>query len=343
MVSSKIIGGEFEIDVQKQGLEKSCLDKSIFTYSSGRSALFNILLDAKERFQIDSILLPDYLCSSIVQTVKTAGLNVVFYELNDDLEVDTIKFSRQYRPNFAVLLINYFGLKDLNKQIDYVRCLNENAVIIEDDVQAFWEFDKDLKSVDYKFTSLRKTFALPDGGLVKAKYCMKPIESSNTFYQYKLAGSVLKMLRQPSYYDDHLYLEMLEKGESLIDDDLYKGMSVFSKEHYCKIDFGEIQKNRKHNASIILDGLKTLGIDTLFPINSDKTPLCIPIYLKKRNDVRRFLFQHNVFFPVHWPLDGMNLSKGAELADKELSIVIDQRYSKSDMSYVLNLLGDALK
>jgi len=343
MEPSKNIGGEFEIDVQKQESIKSCFDKNVFTYSSGRSALFNILTDAKQRFHINTVLLPNYLCSSIVQTAQNAGMNVVFYELNDELEIDCAKFSQLYSSNCAVLIINYFGLKRLDSQIAYVRSLNDNAVIIEDDVQAFWEFDKDLGVVDYKFTSLRKTFALPDGGLVKSKYDMKMVDEPNVFYQFKLAGSVLKMLRQPFFYDDRLYLEMFEKGESLIDKDVSKGISSFSKEHYCTLDFRDIQKTRKRNASVILEGLKSLGVDTLLPVDSEKTPLCIPVYLSNRNNVRKFLFQHNVFFPVHWPLDGMNLSKGAELADKELSIVIDQRYSETDMTYVLNLLGDALK
>ncbi len=343
MEPSKIIGGEFEIDVQKQESVKSCFDKSVFSYSSGRSALFNILIDAKERLQVNTVLLPNYLCSSIVQTSKTAGLNVVFYELNNELEIDCAKFSQVYQSNCAVLIINYFGLKCLDSQITYVRSLNDKAVIIEDDVQAFWEFNKDLGAVDYKFTSLRKTFALPDGGLVKSKYCMKRADEPNLFYQYKLAGSVLKKLRQPNFYEDLLYLELLEKGESLIDKDISKGMSFFSKEHYCKLDFDEIQKTRKRNTSVIVDGLKSLGVETLLPIDGDKTPLCIPIYLSNRNNVRKHLFQHNVFFPIHWPFDGMNLSKGNELADKELSIVIDQRYSETDMSYILNLLGDFVK
>lgn len=343
MESSKIIGGEFEIDVQKQDPLESCFDKSVFAYSSGRSALFYILTDAKERLQVDTVLLPNYLCSSIVRTAQSAGLNVVFYELNNELEIDCVKFSQLYRSNCAVLLINYFGLKCLDSQITYVRSLNDSAVIIEDDVQAFWEFDKNLGAVDYKFTSLRKTFALPDGGFVKSKYCMKKVDELNTFYQYKLAGSVLKMLRQPNFYGDQLYLEMFEKGESLIDEDISKGMSVFSKERYSQVDFGKIQKTRKRNASVILDGLRSLGVETLLPVDGDKTPLCIPVYLNNRNNVRKYLFQHNVFFPVHWPLDGMNLNKGAELADKELSIVIDQRYLETDMTYILNLLGDALK
>ena len=48
-----------------------------------------------------------------------------------------------------------------------MRSLSKNTIIIEDDVQAFYEFQKKELMADYKFTSLRKTFACPDGGLVK--------------------------------------------------------------------------------------------------------------------------------------------------------------------------------
>lgn len=39
----------------------------------------------------------------------------------------------------------------------------------------------------------------------------------------------------------------------------------------------------------------------------------------------------------------MNVQKGAEMAEHEMSIIIDQRYTNKDMDFILNTLEKALK
>src|SRR5574344_134783 len=182
---SEIIGGEFDVDLQSLKYSHSgnvCLD-GLYKYSSGRSALYHILLDVKKRNNISKILLPDYLYSSVVIAAEKADVEVIFYPLNDKLELDEKHFANLYEEKCAVLLINYFGLQNLQKQVAYVRSLNKDAIIIEDDVQGFYEFQKELIGVDYKFTSLRKTFACPDGGLVKTQNLLPEVNTVNKFHQ----------------------------------------------------------------------------------------------------------------------------------------------------------------
>jgi hypothetical protein len=341
----EILGGEFDVDIQ--GLKYRQPDNSqlegVFKYASGRSALYYILLDAKERYGVTQVLFPDYLCSSILVAAKEADLDVVFYPLNTALELDEKSFANLYDEKSAVLLINYFGLKDLSSQIAAIRTINKAAIIIEDDVQAYYEFIKPLNSANYKFTSLRKTLACPDGGLVKTEYTLGNATASNKFHQYKLAGSILKSLRQPEYYDDEVYLSMFEKGEDMIDAEIAAGMSEMSSEILSKLDTDRLGIIRKRNARTILSGLESLGIAPILPVSEDAYPLFIPIYLEDRKKVRKYMFQHNVFCPVHWPLEGMNVKKGAEMAEHELSIIVDQRYTNRDMEYILELLEKSIK
>ena len=338
---NEIIGGEFDVDLQSLKYIHSgnvCLD-GLYKYSSGRSALYHILLDVKKRNNISKILLPDYLYSSVVIAAEKADVEVVFYPLNDKLELEEKHFANLYEEKCAVLLINYFGLKNLQKQVAYVRSLNKDAVIIEDDVQGFYEFQKELIGVDYKFTSLRKTFACPDGGLVKTENLLPEVNTVNKFHQYKLAGSILKSLRKPEYYDDAVYLSMFEKGESMIDDEIAEGMSDMAVDIITKTDIDRLAYIRRRNAEFICDGLESLGLNTILPVTEDKIPLFVPIYLDDRNKVRKYMFQHNCFCPVHWPLEGMNVKKGAEMAEHELSIIVDQRYTNADMEYILDLIA----
>ena len=341
----EIIGGEFDVDVQ--GLKYHQPDytqlEGVYKYSSGRSALYHILIDAKNRYGITKVLFPDYLCSSILVAAKAAELEVVFYSLNDDLALDTEVFAILYDEKSAVLIINYFGLQNISSQVTIIRSINRDAVIIEDDVQAYYEFLNPLKEVNYKFTSLRKTLACPDGGLVKTENNLTAITSINKFHQYKLAGSILKSLRKPEYYDDEVYLSMFEKGEEMIDAEILSGMSEMSTEILSKLDTDRIGIIRKRNARTILAGIESLGIRTILPVEEDAFPLFVPIFLENRNKVRKYMFQHNVFCPVHWPLEGMDVKKGAKMAERELSIIIDQRYTNKDMEFILDLLETATK
>lgn len=345
MANSPVIGGEFDIDLT--GLRDTEKDKNfmggVYKYASGRSALYYILLDAQARYGVTTVFLPDYLCSSVVFAVKKSQMRIVFYSLDKQLEIDIDRFPMQKDEQAAVLLINYFGLKKLDRQISFVRDLSQQAVVIEDDVQAFYEFHlPDLVS-DYKFTSLRKTFPCPDGGLVKTCNELAEIRRSNTFYQYKLAGGVLKSLRKPEYYDDAVFLQLFENGEDLIDDEITDGMSEVSLKIMKEVDLLQVAHARQRNANMVVEGLRTLGIETLLPIPENSIPLFIPIWLANRDKVRKAMFSNKIFCPVHWPLEGMEIQKGAEMANHEMSIIIDQRYTSKDMEYILTTLEKALK
>lgn len=345
METCKIIGGEFDVDFQNLQYIKSdngCME-GVYKYSSGRSALYYIFLDIQRRYGITTVYLPDYLCSSVVVAAEKSGMNVIFYPLNNQLEIDSDKLPMQNDEKAAIMLINYFGLKNLSAQISLVHGISKNVVVIEDDVQAFYEFYKSNLIADYKFTSLRKTFACPDGGIVKTNNDLTIVSNTNNFHQYKLAGSILKSLRKPEYYDDDIYLHLFEKGELKIDDEIEKGMSEMSQEIIKKVDFQRIAYIRQRNAKQIVEGLKTLGVDTIIPISDDSIPLFVPIWLDDRNNVRKQMFKNNIFCPVHWPLEGMDIKKGAEMAEHEMSIIIDQRYTNNEMDFILTTLEKALK
>lgn len=338
-----MIGGEFDIDVQRaqNQCSNNILANDVTTYSTGRAALYHIIKHTMELQQVSQVMLPDYLCSCILVPIRNLGLDYVFYPLNDRLEMDKEKFAKFYKKGSLVVIINYFGMMNTTNQLNYVREFDKEAVVVEDDVQAYYEFEKPLGVLDARFTSLRKWFALPDGGLVKNSHLnMQSANGSNAFHQYKVAGSILKTFRNFDYYDDRIYLDLFEKGEDLIDVDIEKGMSNITREYINYTNTEHISNMRWRNAQHLIVGLKSINIEPILPLEEGRTPLFIPIWIEERNKVRRAMFKHDVFCPVHWPLDGMPVKKGAEMAEHELSLVVDQRYSIGDMDLILNLISD---
>lgn len=338
-----MIGGEYPIAVTDvlNAEGRHSVSPDVYTYSSGRAVLYQILNYLKQDRGIMRVLLPDYLCSSVLVPVKALGLEFAFYQIDERLELEQDNLSKLYGDNTVIILINYFGLKNLETQIKAIRNIDERAIIIEDDVQAYYEFLKPLGEVDFKFTSLRKTFAIPDGGLVKTKHRMPVVDKPNTFGQYKAAAALLKSMREGNF-NDKIYLELFEKGESLIDEEIECGMSRIAKKLYYYINDEHVKVRRLNNAHYLLEKLKKIGIKPILPLNEGYVPLFIPITLEKRDVVRKAMFQKEIFCPVHWPLEGFGLQRGRIMAEKELSLIIDQRYGRKEMDEIIAVLKDNL-
>ncbi len=339
---SRVIGGEFELCSIPEGrLHK--LDT--YNYASGRAALYKILQSINPAPV--KVWLPDWLCESMIDAVRKAGINYDFYRLGPDYRMDVQQFMDNHKPvdgQEAILLVNYFGLINIEITISELKSQKVNAVIIEDDVQALFSFlDDGTHSADYRFTSLRKTIASPDGGLVKTQHQIVASLKNNTFAPLKLKGALTKG-KANERTDDSEYLSIFEQGEALIDENYESGMSGEGWKIYTSTDFDLVAKRRRTNAQFLTKELSACGIASLMPITSNDVPLFVPIKIDRRDAVRKALMQKNIFCPVHWPLreDMTALLMGSEMAENELSIVIDQRYAEEDMISIVEVIKDTL-
>lgn len=335
-----MIGGEFSIAVSDFLNADVTHSKTpdVYTYSSGRAALYQILKYLQKVKGTTRILLPDYLCRSVLVPVNALQLDCVFYPIDETLKLIKDSFNDTYKNGDAILIINYFGLQDLSEEIAFIKSIDEDAIIIEDNVQAYYEFKKDLGDVDFKFTSLRKTFAVPDGGLVKTKHQLPKVETPNTFGQYKAAAALLKSMREGNF-NDQIYLELFEKGEDLINSEQECGMSNIAEKLYGIVDEERVKVRRLNNARFLIEELTRIGIKPLLPLTDGHVPLFIPILLSNRNAVRMAMFSKEIFCPIHWPLEGMDIQRGKLLAETELSLIIDQRYGRKDMEEIVSCLN----
>lgn len=331
-----MVGGEFEIDLSFQ--RDFVPQSGTFYYASGRAALYQILLTLVPQHKI--VWMPDWLCFSMVEAAEQAGLKVQFYELDIQFKtsIDALDHSG-FRDGDVVLMVNYFGLQDLTSTAKAVKEAYPDAIVIEDDVQAYWSFaEKENPYADYRFTSMRKAFAIPDGGLVMTTRPMPEATCSNTFAPLKVKAGVMKQHRGEAGIKDEDYLALFKKGDELIGDNYESRMSNDSQRLFAGTDFEQAKCQRQANARVIIEGLSRLGIEPLIEVPADCVPLFIPICLENRDNVRRRMFRHEVFCPVHWPVEGLSVKTGKEMAGHELSLIVDQRYSHDDMDILLYLL-----
>lgn len=333
------IGGEFECDLPLLSGEKKRWEQEGFFCSSGRAALFHILAYIRENLNRSFIYLPDYLCGSIIDTAYKSGFKVKFYPVSKGFLPEMDFLSRQPLADGVILVINYFGCLELKKVVSDLKNLAGPAYIITDNVQGYFSMESDDEA-DFSFTSFRKMFPVPDGAWVKSKYQgFAACTEENMFLPYKLAGSMLKALRRFNSIGDGHYLSFLEKGEMLIDENIQARMSDVTSHILAQLDLSGIASKRRRNAAYLIKGLQELGISPLCIASGAAVPLFVPVSLKDRDVVRKLLFEENIFCPVHWPCRDAALHRGYEMAQSELSLIIDQRYGLEDMDRITHVLS----
>ncbi|MEG2341023.1 MAG: DegT/DnrJ/EryC1/StrS family aminotransferase [Odoribacter sp.] len=335
--NERLIGGEFEIDpslFQDLGEFK---EEGQF-YSSGRSALFHILTSLPVRDHQQMIFLPDYLCESIIEVVRHTNLRICYYPILENLKPDLSYLLSCDLSDVIILFINYFGGIDLRADISILKAHNSTTFIIEDNVQALYAMYQSTEA-DVSFTSFRKTLSVPDGGWVKTNsFVLREATEQNTFVDYKIAGSVLKQYRQFDCVCDKNYLQLFEKGEHLIDNNLMSCMSEFTYRILSHLDLQKIATVRRGNASYLIERLKEIEIFPIIEFEDDKVPLFVPIRVQNRNEIRHFLFNEKIYCPCHWSCSNNVLKRGHEMEKNELSLIIDQRYDFADMDRIVDVL-----
>lgn len=312
-------------------------------YASGRTALFAIL-SVVSKIQSGGVAIPNYVCDSVTKTVIDAGLSYYFYGIDETLQpnINSIIKACQGRQFSAIVLIDYFGCTDIKNAAARIRKEFPDTLLVLDDVQNYYGFTNDVNNIDYdfSFTSLRKWFPVPDGAIVRCRNqelvkLLPEYDFTGRFQEYKTAGNLLKSFKP--FINDDLCLELIGKGEELLDNDYLGCASDIGKLLLEKIDTVTVAKRRKANAAVLHDGLNRLGIRHIF--NPDSVQLFVPIFLDsvKRNQVRRAMFQNNIFCPIHWPYVSDEINGINELYDTELSLICDQRYDEDNMREILNI------
>mgnify|MGYP001064379978 CR=1 FL=1 len=115
--------------------------------NSGRAAILWALralrpLDSKR----PRCLLPGYLCPSVVQPFKEAGFDVVFYRVDNHLQVDLDDLHSGIGSDvLAVVIIHYFGFLQPGAVFDLIESTDPPVYVIEDVTHAWYKGTKPLQ------------------------------------------------------------------------------------------------------------------------------------------------------------------------------------------------------
>ncbi|MBN1038439.1 MULTISPECIES: DegT/DnrJ/EryC1/StrS family aminotransferase [unclassified Clostridium] len=372
------IGGEFWFEDKFQ-------DKNIFNdiesqgvlLSGGDSAIRFILNEIS--FKCDEVIvLPSYLCPTIVKLIENLKIKYKFYNINKDLSIDMESIENlisKYNIK-AVFFIDYFGFYHSEITRKFLKNLkSKNILLIEDAVQKFWLKYEDKFIGDYVFNSYRKFLPI-DGSLVlfnkdkslnninssnkndklvefkKINQSLKYIEGNDDYFQFmEKARDVKTKFILEGIGNENAYLNLFDRAHKAY----YERKNIFkiNPKHKIYLNYfpeNKLLKKRNENYKYLFENLKNIKEITFLNHSEnlyDNTPLVFPILIKNREYIKKQLMKRNIYIPVHWDLSNEvwinEFKESLSISKRILSLQIDWRYEIQDMDFLVNSLKDILK
>lgn len=346
------IGSEFwlqakdNLNSQKTFLENS--DKYLFRNNgqfvlSGRTAIDLIIQDLSASDTIKNVYIPAYCCESMVFPFTRRNVKVFFYENLDEIEEKEV----------SVLYVNnYFGYPS---QIDLsllLRMQEGGTKILYDRTHAlFLRNDAIHEVADYSFCSIRKWLPIPAGAVVEKRQSwtipmdLKPYP----YIQLRIDAMQLKSEYISGNFnmDKNQFFSLYSDfGHHLVDEYINFDIDSLSLSILKELDFVKIKNQRIENALIIRQGLKNIAEFCFWGVEDNNCHPYIPIFCRnrdERDDLRRYLIDHQIYCPIHWPKGWWlvdNYLKSNKLIDCELSLICDQRYGSDDMGRMVETINN---
>lgn len=353
------IGSEFWINnLHEKGVNSEkrkllFLDATFRLLSSARGAISLILEKEAQRFNNKKVLLPAYICDSVIQPFLDKGFECLFYDVDTHLQPDPESFELASRKNPGLLIhLGYFGFNSSQNLKPLLQNLSEKGTfIIEDETHTMLSHFEKFKGNDRSFGSIRKWLGVPCGAYVSSynnDSNQFPKNVAQKYVDLRTEAMQLKgrYLINPNEVLKKRYLKIFAQAQEVLEKDTnYYDIDPLSESILYSSDYGGIIERRRENYKFLLENLN--GIDTIqipFPVLPDNvTPLFFPILVKGNRDrLRTFLTQHQVYCPIHWPKPGLLKKiqplKSDNIYENILSIPIDQRYNKQHMTRIVDLV-----
>lgn len=313
-------------------------DYNCIFLDSGRSALR--LID--KLLPKGGILIPDYICESVNQCFSDREIH--YYRVNRDFTVDIASFmsqSMQFNPRI-VFVMNYWGITMDQKEQGYIReyCDQKDMIIVEDTSHSV--FSKAVTVGDYCVCSIRKWFPVARGGLL---YSKKPLQFDGELIKYgasedKLIAQGLKQLYIREGNSDYsiIYRKIFSNDiKQLNEQHEIFYMPPFSRFILERLSIGDVIKKRKRNLIMLNRNIIAYSLPVRPAANfpTDIVPFAFPIYVKNRDELRRYLEKKQIYCAIHWPMGWKDTDLGCcAMSSEIISLNIDQRYGSDEMNRI---------
>lgn len=336
-------------------LDTGGYDLKIYT-NNGRTASVYAMKHCADRMRHKKVLLPDYLCLSIISAVEWAGIPYDFYRVQADLTVDTADLAEKLTEDVGMIyLVHYFSVP---QPVEVVRCIKEIAaeqdiLIMEDITQALFSQDAERMGFgDYIVASTRKWFPMTDGGLLAIKNGssgeLQSLESAYDESVYReLLISVLRLqYEMHPEMDKKPYLDFEKAANASRYQDLTpRRMTEASRNIFFNTDAEILMKSRIENFNFLCEELGRIDqVDILqkeLDPRGDYVPFGLALLTENRDALYGHLVEKNIIPEIQWILPTEYYEPGSDamyLSQHNLMLQCDQRYDLVQMKYVASVI-----
>ena len=293
---------------------------------SGRQALASIgrIYASEGR---DELLIPDYLCNSMLEGFDLSHWELRTYRINSELMIDTEDLLSKVGdpPRTVVLSATYFGNEPSLRHRDRMKDLQDIGVrIIEDETHRIFG---ELNQVgDVAIASLRKLLPVADGAYIRGDLDFETSQDASSIgwmaMDEKASGNIENA--------KSLYAQGNQEISSrTFDPTLPTSRSLNVIE---ALDYEFIRNRRRSNAHYLRLNLKKRQY--LEIVVNAEIPSHLLVRIPEAKFAQKKLADRGVFCPIHWPQPEhlSNLQWRHDL----LSIPIDHRYDREDMQRIID-------
>lgn len=371
------IGSIYEIDpkcIESATAEETHLNlDEVYKYgknniaftSSGRSAIALALrsLETECPHIVKKCLMPVYMCDSVFFPFVQNGWQLYFYHVDKSMKADGEELRRMIEVEKPGMLFihAYYGVDTWSELRPMLRDYQKSGLVVMEDVTQSYYLQINAEA-DYIVGSLRKWYAVPDGGFVAANRILHSeyMEADNFVSDNRLQMQIQKWKYLNERYSlvnsekvclerlqevKENYLAVNRKMEAYLDEEEnIPHLSGVSQKILCKIEETECKKRRNENYRILLEGLENKkSLRLVFPAYVEgAAPLYLPVYMENRDSLQQYLREHDIYVPVLWPIGKENQDYIHEdeqfIFEHIAAIPMDQRYGKEEMKRIIDVI-----
>lgn len=316
-------------------------------YADGRQALIHLYhSEGWERLWI-----PEYFCYDVIESLKQAGLDIIFYADypgydNDNKTIAEIQRKGHFRAKDALLRVNYFGMRS------YRNSGRIQIPVVEDhthDLIGEWALES---SADWCIASLRKSLPIPEGGILWSPKGLPLPDAPETLDDNEtIATTRWNAMELKTRYlagedvEKSLFRAGFVNTEEFFDRAPVCALDVKSQQYLETFDVRSWYDRKKENWELLRD-IKKVGMKVMKPEDANCNPFSLILLfdsLSERDRVRTELIARQIYPAVLWnvpnPTDGeiFKISRGM------LSIHCDCRYEKEDILQMKSIIESILE
>lgn len=321
---------------------------------SGRVALENIV----ERIRgvgLSSVYMPSYCCHTMIEPFLKHDIKVEFY----DVVLSETGLKRQFNTNHGcdvVFLLDYFGHIDEETAMISKEQKAKGKTVIYDATHSVYS-DFGSGDSDFVFGSYRKWMDTNCGFVsIRGTIDANAQADWKQFVEYADMRTRLFDLKSRFMNGEDVekqqFLQLINEAEEMLEQNYHHTLpDQRSLDVLEQTDLPSLIMARRNNAKILMQGIVELADERIRcfwqTMGTHDTSLFVPVWIQAdiRNDLRRYLIEHSIYCPVHWPLSDLHVISGEakQLYQSELSLVCDQRYDHFDMYRIVETIKNYLK